>query len=63
MRASAASTAPDPSGILKDPKAFFRRGYSGAGAETLSRDELVRYYRRASTMAPPDILKWLHHSA
>ena len=61
MRASAASTAPDPSGILKDPKAFFRRGYSGAGEEILSKDELDRYYRRASTMAPPDILRWVHH--
>ena len=63
MRARAASTAPDPSGILKDPKAFFRRGYSRAGEETLSREELDRYYRRASTMAPPDVLRWLHHSA
>jgi aryl sulfotransferase len=61
MRARAASTAPDPSGILKDPEVFFRRGYSGAGAETLSKDELDRYYRRASTMAPPEILRWVHH--
>jgi aryl sulfotransferase len=60
MRASAASTAPNPSGILKDPEAFFRRGHSGAGAEALSRIELDRYYRRASTMAPPDIFKWVH---
>ena len=63
MRAGAASTAPNPSGILKDPEAFFRRGYSGAGAETLSREELDRYYRRVSTMAPPDVLRWLHRSA
>ena len=54
--------APDPSGILKNPMAFFRRGYSGAGAETLSKDELDRYHRRASTMAPPDILRWVHRS-
>ncbi len=63
MRADAASTAPNPSGILKDPEAFFRRGYSGAGAGALSRDELDRYYRRASTLARPEILDWVHHSA
>ena len=63
MRARAASTAPDPSGILKDPVAFFRRGYSGAGAETLSKAELDRYHLRASTMAPPDVLEWLHRGA
>lgn len=63
MRSNAASTAPNPSGILKDPEAFFRRGYSGAGAETLSGDELDRYYRRASTMAPPVVLDWVHQSA
>ena len=61
MRAKAAATAPDPSGILKDPAAFFRRGFSGAGAETLSKVELDHYYLRASTMARPDVLKWIHH--
>jgi aryl sulfotransferase len=60
MRARAASTAPDRSGILKDPTAFFRRGTSGAGAETLSKVELDRYHLRASTMAPIEILEWLH---
>ena len=60
MRARTVSTAPDRSGILKDPAAFFRRGTSGAGAETLSKVELDQYHQRASTMAPPDILKWLH---
>lgn len=63
MRATAASTAPDPSGILKNPAAFFRRGYSGGGAETLSKVELDHYYLRASTMAPPEVLEWLHHCA
>jgi aryl sulfotransferase len=61
MRARAASIAPDPSDILKDQTAFFRRGSSGAAAETLSPVELDRYYLRASTMAPPDALAWLHH--
>ena len=63
MRAEAASTAPNPSGILKDPAAFFHRGYSGAGAETLNKVELDHYHLRVSTMAPPEILEWLHHAA
>lgn len=63
MRARADSIAPDPSGILKDKTAFFRRGSSGAGAETLTRVDLDHYYRRASTMAPPDLLEWLHRDS
>ena len=31
MRVRAAAQAPDPAGVLKDPAAFFRRGYSGRG--------------------------------
>lgn len=60
MRARADSIAPDPSGILKDRKAFFRRGSSGAGAEVLTAAELDRYYRRALSMAPRGVLQWLH---
>jgi aryl sulfotransferase len=60
MRASAAAQAPDPSGILKDPAAFFRRGYSGAGHEELRPAELARYYARTRRLAPPYLLDWLH---
>ena len=60
MRASAARRAPDPSGILKDRAAFFRRGSSGAGREVLTSDELAHYYQRPATMADPDVLSWLH---
>jgi len=60
MRARADSIAPDPSGVLKDHKAFFRRGSSGSGTETLTGEELVHYYQRATTMAPLDLLEWLH---
>jgi len=58
MRASA--QAPDPAGVLKDPAAFFRRGYSGAGREVLTQDELERYYERVAKLTAPDMLKWLH---
>ena len=60
MRAAAASQAPDPAGVLKDPGAFFRRGYSGAGAEVLNADELAGYYARTARLGPPDLLGWLH---
>jgi hypothetical protein len=60
MRAGAAAQAPDPAGILRDPAAFFRRGYSGAGHEELDQAELARYYARAARLAPPDLLSWLH---
>jgi aryl sulfotransferase len=63
MRLRADSIAPDPSGILKNQAAFFRRGSSGAGSETLTRGELDHYYRRTSRMAPRDLLEWLHRGS
>jgi aryl sulfotransferase len=60
MRAGAGKAAPDPSGVLKDPSAFFRRGTSGAGPEVLPPDELARYHARTAALAPPDLLAWLH---
>ena len=63
MRERAHSIAPDPVGILKDPTAFFRRGSSGSGAETLTGAELERYYLRTSQMAPADLLEWLHRTS
>ncbi len=63
MRARAAAQAPDPAGVLKDPTAFFRRGYSGAGREVLSAAELKRYYARTARLAPPDLLNWLHRES
>lgn len=63
MRARAAAQAPDPAGVLKDPAAFFRRGYSGAGHEVLKAAELTRYYARTARLAPPDLLDWLHRES
>jgi len=60
MRAGAQRTAPNPSSVLKDSSAFFRRGTSGAGAEVLNVDEMARYHARTSDLAPPDLLAWLH---
>jgi aryl sulfotransferase len=60
MRARAQRAAPNPSSILKDSAAFFRRGTSGAGTEALTGDEVDRYRERAAELAPPDLLAWLH---
>jgi hypothetical protein len=60
MRARAKDLAPDPAGILMSRDAFFRRGHSGAGREVLTDAEYAHYQERAATMAPPDLLHWLH---
>jgi hypothetical protein len=60
MRARAQQLAPDPAGILKDRRAFFRRGGSGSGREILSDAEFAHYQRRAAGLASADLLAWLH---
>jgi aryl sulfotransferase len=59
MRARAGALLPDP-GILIDADAFFRRGTSGAGREVLTDAELARYHERARSLAPAELLGWLH---
>jgi hypothetical protein len=60
MRARAKDLAPDPAGILMSRDAFFRRGHSAAGRELPTDAEYAHYTERAATMAPPDLLHWLH---
>ncbi|MFY0409615.1 sulfotransferase domain-containing protein [Solicola sp. PLA-1-18] len=60
MRARAGEAAPDPSGVLLDRTAFFRRGSSGEGAEVLPPAGLVRYRARAAASLPADLDAWLH---
>jgi hypothetical protein len=60
MRDWADTLAPDPRGIFKDRGAFFRRGTSGGGRELLTAGELVHYEERAASLAPADLLAWLH---
>ena len=59
MRAGATQLL-GPPGVLKSTEAFFRRGTSGAGREQLTGAELAHYTARAQTMAPRDLLTWLH---
>jgi aryl sulfotransferase len=63
MKARADELAPNPDGVLKDNRAFFRRGRSGAGAKALSATQLDRYYARAASLAPPHVLSWLHQQS
>lgn len=60
MRTHADSLAPDPAGVLKDKKAFFRRGTSGSDRELLTNKELDHYHARAAEMASAGLLAWLH---
>jgi aryl sulfotransferase len=60
MRQRAGDLAPDSGGVLKDSRAFFRTGRSGAGRDVLSAEELSSYHERAARLAPSDLLAWLH---
>ena len=60
MRRRAAVLVPDPSGVLKDHRAFFRQGRSGSGRDLLSAEEIDRYHQRTADLAPTDLLAWLH---
>jgi hypothetical protein len=60
MRDRADTLIAVPPEISADAASFFPRGTSGAGREILSDEELAGYYARASQLAPPDLLEWLH---
>jgi aryl sulfotransferase len=63
MRDRADDLVPIPPGISVDTALFFRRGTSGAGREVLSDEEMAAYYARATQLAPPDMLEWLHSAS
>jgi hypothetical protein len=60
MQARADALVPDTLEVLKDRSRFFRRGGSGEGRARLTEAEHGRYLARVATMAPPDMLAWLH---
>jgi aryl sulfotransferase len=60
MRSIAQDTVPDPSGIMKDKRAFFRSGTSGTGRQLLSDDQYAEYLDRVTRLAPVDLVSWLH---
>lgn len=62
MRTHAAELIPNTGGILKNDRAFFRRGRSGAGRELLNDEEMSEYYHRVSAFAASDLVDWLHRN-
>lgn len=60
MRARADRLTPDPAGLFKDKRAFFRSGESGAGAALLGEVGYARYLERSAQLAHPEMLAWLH---
>ena len=60
MRERSSTFAPDTLGVLKDPAAFFRHGTSGDGTALLTPEELARYHERVDSLAPGDLVAWLH---
>jgi hypothetical protein len=60
MRRRSSTFAPDTLGVLKDPAAFFRHGTSGDGTALLTAEEQARYHERVRSLAPADLVVWLH---
>lgn len=60
MRERADQVTPNALGVLKDNRAFFRSGRSGAGREALNAGELAGYEERVARLAPSDLIAWLH---
>lgn len=64
MRARADVLAPrSGSGQWRDVARFFDRGTSGQGRDMLDQTGASRYAERATSLAPPDLLDWLHRGA
>ena len=61
MRARADQLAPGgPGSVLKDNRAFFRSGRSGAWRSLLTADEVRHYEQRVGSLAPAEVIRWLH---
>jgi aryl sulfotransferase len=50
-------------GVFADPTKFFRAGTAGEWRRFLTDDDLARYARRLSDLAPPDLVHWLHNGS
>ena len=63
MRAQAARTVPGRRlEFWKDPDRFFHKGTSGQWRELLDDEGVDRYADRVRSLAPPELVDWLHHA-
>jgi hypothetical protein len=60
MKRRADELSPSRNGLLKDNQAFFRTGRSRSGQDLLPAEEMERYRELTASMAPADLLAWLH---
>ncbi len=63
MSERATLLAPDPVGVLTDPRAFFRQGNSGTASVLLTPADRARYRSRLVELAPRDLSAWLHRGS
>jgi len=47
----------------RDPAQFFHKGTSGQWQDLLDDADVVRYASRLRSLAPPDLVSWLHRGA
>jgi hypothetical protein len=51
-----------PDRVLVDRTAFFHSGSSGQWRDVLTDHDIAQYQQRLASLAPPDLVQWLHHS-
>ncbi len=62
MKSRSAHLVPDSShGLWRDPDDFFRQGVSGRWRELLDDEDQAHYRDAIDALAPPDLVRWLHH--
>ena len=45
----------------RDPDRFFHKGTSGQWRDLLDESDLARYTERVRSLAPGDLVSWVHH--
>ncbi len=61
MRRRAADLVPDERiGLFRDSAAFFAGGIHDQWQQLLHDDDLLHYHQRLNTLAPKDLIDWLH---
>jgi hypothetical protein len=64
MRARSTEVVPDERlGLFTDSRSFFHTGSSGQWRDVLTDQDIHRYHQRLDSIAPTDLVHWLHHGA